>query len=261
MSHPFDAVAATYDRDFTDRRLGIWLRDMVWEHIPFHAGQHILELGCGTGEDAIRLAKRGVRVTATDASATMLETAEDKSRVAGLLQPIAFQQLDMNQLNPLSRGSDSTFDGALANFGALNCVSDRRELAEYLAHYTLEGAKIVLVVMGPLCLWEILWHVLHMQPGQAFRRFRSGETAHVGDGEKIPVWYPSPRRLRSEFAPYFRHRQTIGIGTLLPPSYLAHLVDRWPGIFSRLAAIDRRWGGNFPMTWFNDHYISVMERV
>jgi SAM-dependent methyltransferase len=261
MSQPFDAVAATYDRDFTDRRLGMWLRDLVWEHIPFQAGDHILELGCGTGEDALRLARRGVQVIATDVSAVMLAKAKQKVKSAGLSGQVTFQQLDLNRPDQLADESMGAFDGVLANFGALNCVADRRALADYLAQRVRAGGQSILVVMGPLCPWEILWHLLHLKPAQAFRRWKAGEMAHVGDGEKIPVWYPSPRRLQSDFISHFRHCKTIGIGTLLPPSYLAHLVDRWPGAFARFATVDRLWGGHLPMTWLNDHYMLVMERV
>src|SRR5574341_1364692 len=63
-AHPFDAAALTYDEIFTQRRLGSWLREMVRERLPFQPGDHILELGCGTGEDALWLAQRGISVTA-----------------------------------------------------------------------------------------------------------------------------------------------------------------------------------------------------
>ena len=64
----FDAFASTYDTDFTHTHLGQLLRQRVWRVLAqqFHAGQHILELTCGTGEDAVWLAQQGANVTATD---------------------------------------------------------------------------------------------------------------------------------------------------------------------------------------------------
>ena len=41
----------------------------------FSAGHRVLELNCGTGEDAVFLARRGVRVLATDLSGAMVEAA------------------------------------------------------------------------------------------------------------------------------------------------------------------------------------------
>ena len=114
--------------------------------------------------------------------------------------------------------------------------------------------------MGPLCPWEIGWHLAHGQPAPAFRRFRRGVEAHVGDGATIRVWYPSPRTLAAEFEPYFEVCELVGIGSLLPPSYLSHLVDRRPTLFGRLADADRRIGASWPWTWLNDHYLMVLQR-
>ncbi|MFN8447316.1 MAG: class I SAM-dependent methyltransferase [Anaerolineae bacterium] len=86
----------------------------------------ILELGCGTGEDALYLAGRGVRVTATDASPAMLAVARAKTAD----QPLVFvQPLDLNALP----ADFPAFDGVFANFGVLNCLTDWRPLAAWLA--------------------------------------------------------------------------------------------------------------------------------
>ncbi|HMM43369.1 MAG TPA: methyltransferase domain-containing protein, partial [Thermomicrobiales bacterium] len=91
-AHPFDALAAGYDAAFTDRRLGRWLREIVWEHLDyaFAPGDHVLEIGCGTGADATHLAGRGVRVTATDASLEMLRAAEAKAARDGVTSGMTF---------------------------------------------------------------------------------------------------------------------------------------------------------------------------
>ncbi|MFQ5854084.1 MAG: class I SAM-dependent methyltransferase [Anaerolineae bacterium] len=282
MSHSFDGAAAGYDANFSHSRLGRWLRESVWEHLAaaFHAGDHLLELGCGTGEDAIWLAKQGVRVVATDASPAMLEVARYKAERAGVTDQVSLARLDLLEIrdwrleieavdDPISnlhspfshlQSPISSFDGAFSNFGALNCLPDRRPIAEALAQWVRPGGRVVLVVMGPLCPWEVVWHLAHGEVRAAFRRFRSGVVAHVGGGATARVWYPSPRRLRAEFAPYFRHLETVGIGALLPPSYLNHLVERWPRLFKTLATLERRLGHVFPWPWLNDHYLTVCER-
>jgi hypothetical protein len=75
------------------------------------------------------------------------------------------------------------------------------------------------------------------------------------------VWYPSPARVRAEFAPHFRQMRLVGIGAFLPPSYLSHWVDRWPRVFARVRAWEARWGHRFPWNWVNDHYLIVLEKV
>src|SRR5574341_1173979 len=132
-AHPFDAAALTYDEIFTQRRLGSWLREMVRERLPFQPGDHILELGCGTGEDALWLAQRGISVMATDASAGMLARARQKIAAGGQEKQVAFEVFDMNLPASVSPAIGEGYAGALANFGALNCVVDRQRLPGVLA--------------------------------------------------------------------------------------------------------------------------------
>ena len=267
---PFDTVAAEYDAAFTEHRLGRWLRAAVWEHLDaaFAPGNHVLDLGCGTGEDAVHLAQRGVRIHATDGSSAMIDLARHKALLQGVGDHIIFSQLDLNTLDsnhpptpPHSHTPTQKYDGAFSNFGALNSLPDRRPLAEALARWIRPGGRLVLVVMGPWCLWEWGWYLAQGRLRTASRRFRSGGLARVGEGATMRVWYPSPRRLRKEFGPYFRPVQTIGIGVLLPPTFGRDLVDRRPGFFERLAALDRRAGRVFPGTWLNDHYLTIFERT
>ncbi|MFQ5744628.1 MAG: class I SAM-dependent methyltransferase [Acidobacteriota bacterium] len=263
--HPFDAIAAGYDAAFTDRRLGRWARESVRRFLAdaFQPGDSILELGCGTGEDAVWLARRGVRVTAIDASSEMLAMARRKATTAHLEDLIDFLQLDLGSVPDELPGAP--FDGAFSNFGALNCLADRRPLARALARMLKPGSALVLVLMGPICPWEILSFGLRGRLTTALRRFRQGALAQLGGGEDagatMRVWYPSPRRLRTEFAPCFRLQRSAGINALLPHSQLADLVDRWPRFFGRLRRWDVLAGSFFPGTWLNDHYLMSFERT
>lgn len=262
-AHPFDAVAAGYDAAFTDRRLGRWLRAIVWAQLAraFRPGDRLLELGCGTGEDAVWLARRGMKIDATDASPAMLAETRRKAAAAGVDESVTTRVLDLTApLGSLGAPDGERYDGAYSNFGPLNCVEDRRALAGELARLVRPGGKLVLVVMGPLCPWEIAWFLARFKPRAATRRFRSGQPARIGDGGTVRVWYPSPRRLAREFAPYFQVRELAGVGLLLPPSEMGRLVDRVPGFFARLARLDRRFAGTLPWRWLNDHYLMVLER-
>ena len=260
-ARPFDAVAPQYDAAFTDRLLGRWLRAMVWQRLArtFDPGQRVLELGCGTGEDAVWLASRGVIVTATDTSTAMLEIARHKAERAGVSDRVTVSRLDLESLERVD-ALDEQYDGVVSNFGPVNCVEDRRAVADTLARLVRPGGRVVLVVMGPVCPWEIVWHLSHGQVRTAFRRFRRGAPAHVGAGETLRVWYQSHRRIQSEFGAHFDVLETAGIGLLLPPSGMAGLVDRAPRAFGKLTAVDRRLAGTLPWRWLNDHYLMILER-
>lgn len=240
----FDRAASTYDADFTDTRLGRWLRERVWRNLnqTFQPGQRVLELGCGTGEDALFLAGRGVSVLATDISEGMLAEAARKARGTS----VEFARQDAAHLS-----LEETFDGAFANFGVLNCI---RDLQTFGAQLPLRsGARFVAVVMGPFCAWETAWYLAHGDAKRATRRWRTNTVATIG-GMALPVWYPSPGRLRRELEPWFSQRSNEGLGTLLPPSYLSALVNRWPSIIARLDGVMP-----FGAVWA-DHYLAVFER-
>lgn len=262
-THAFDAIAPCYDAHFTDHRLGRWLREAVREHMraTFPAGQHVLDLGCGTGEDAVWLAGRGVRVTAVDASTSMLGQAREKVGRSGTADRVTLHQLDLDAPVALAGVEPAiTFDGAYSNFGPINCVGDRPALAASLANRVRPGGRVVLVVMGPVCPWEVLAYLPRLRMRSAFRRWRQGGRAVLAAGSTVRVWYPSPRRLRWDFQPWFGHVETVGIGVLLPPTDFRQLVDRWPRLFAAMAALERRVAGRFPATWLNDHYLMVLER-
>lgn len=149
----FDALAADYDRQFTHSRIGTLMRQAVWRRLDlrFHPGQRVLELNCGTGEDAVHLGQRGVCVLATDRSPAMVERTRRKVAQAGLSTTVQVQQLALENLQALDA---PPFDGALSNFGGLNCVADLAGVGRALGARLRAGALAFLCVMGPLVPWE-----------------------------------------------------------------------------------------------------------
>src|SRR5262245_23241152 len=89
----FDSMAERYDVEFTNSAAGIALRTLVWARLDtlFPSGASVLELGCGTGEDALHLAARNVRVVATDASREMLAVARRKASAGRCEQNLEFR--------------------------------------------------------------------------------------------------------------------------------------------------------------------------
>jgi SAM-dependent methyltransferase len=259
---PFDELAAGYDAGFSRGAIGQLLRAAVWRRLDatFAAGDRVLELGCGTGEDAVHLARRGVRVLATDASAPMLELARDKIAGAGLtaaveLRQVAIERLLDGEVSGALRAA-AAFDGALSNFGGLNCVADLDEVAAGLAACLRPGAVAVLVLMGPRVPWEWLWFLARGQPGLALRRLRPGGARWRG----LSIRYPSIGELRRRFAPAFRLRRAAALGVLLPPTYAESWAARHPRLLRRLAIWERRLETLPPLPWLADHYLLELER-
>jgi SAM-dependent methyltransferase len=259
----FDALATDYDAVFSHSALGRMLRQRVWRVLGdyFQAGQHLLDLACGTGEDAVWLAQQGIAVTAVDGSAKMVEKTAAKAQQASLSRLITPIHLSLQAFadTPVVHNllPKAPYDGALSNFGGLNTLAALRPLAAALAQLVRPGGFLVLVPMGPICPWEIGWHGWHGQWQTAVRRLRQPATARIGH-ELIPVWYPSPRRLRQAFAPWFTPGHLESLGLWLPPSYLAGYVERWPRIFAGLSRLERKMG-QLSAGW-GDHFIMVLRR-
>src|SRR5262249_41518479 len=144
----FDEMASTYDEAFTDTVVGRALRGIVWSRFEpvFRASRRILELGCGTGEDAVRLARNGVSVVATDASSQMSQVARRKALDTACAGQIEFRCLPMEEIGSLPEVEP--FDGVLSNFGAVNCVQNLEALIGEVAGRLAPGAPLLWVVMG-----------------------------------------------------------------------------------------------------------------
>jgi SAM-dependent methyltransferase len=269
----FDALAADYDASFTATPLGTLLREAVWRRLDgrFAPGDRVLELACGTGEDAIHLARRGVRVTALDASPAMVEVARRKVTAAGLEELIEVHQMDLDKLPPLpgegwemgegGRGGEvgrgaGLVDGAFSNFGGLNCISDLRAVSNSLAHHLRPGAPLLLCIMGPLVPWEWIWYLGKGDPARAFRRLRRGGVTWRG----LTVQYPSIRATRRALASEFWTVRIGAVGALLPPTYLEEWTRRHPRLLAALDRWERRLERMPPLPWLADHYLIELER-
>ncbi|MGE5326918.1 MAG: class I SAM-dependent methyltransferase [Deltaproteobacteria bacterium] len=258
---PFDACAETYDAVFTESRVGRAQRASVWRELDrqFNPGQRILEINCGTCADALHLAESGVRVVACDASGKMISVALSRISKAGLSKSVDLRILRTEDLWLLDgRG---IFDGALSNFGGLNCVEDLSSAGRDLGRLLKPGAKLVICVFGRWCAWEIAWHLAHGNPRKAFRRQdRNGAVAHL-NGAELRIVYPAVRDLSRAFAPYFRLKSRQGVGVLVPPTYLEPLAFQFPRAFRNAEHFDRALSRIPVVRIFADHILLTFERI
>jgi len=235
QASPFDELATDYDRSFTRSACGAMLRSMVWERLPavFGARQRILELGCGTGEDAVHLARCGHHVVATDASEEMIRVARLKALAAGCAERIEFHVMPVEALHTLPRAQ--RFDGVFSNFGAMNCVADLPRLAHTLALRMSPGAPLMFIVMGRYVPWEWAWFLARGDRKRAFRRLDPAGASWRG----LTIHYPTPGELAEALSPMFETRRRSALGSVLPPSYAARWLDSRPRWLGALSAMER----------------------
>jgi SAM-dependent methyltransferase len=240
-------MAIDYDDTFTATAIGSTMREAVWNRmgVLWPSGSRVVELNCGTGVDAAWLGERGVVVVATDAAAEMVAVAQRRGVDARQLR--AESIADLAPLGP--------FDGALSNFGGLNCVADVGTVVDGLAACLRPGGTALLCIMGPAVPWEWAWYLLHRQPRRAFRRF-----AEVTWWRGLAIRYPSIRSMRRRLAPHFDVGRVWALGALIPPSYAEPWAQRHPQALARLARAERRidrWPG---VAQLADHYVIEVTR-
>ena len=126
----FDAVAPRYDRLNDVLSFGLhrqWKRQVVRALRPV-AGEHWLDLCCGTGDLALELARcvrPGGRVIGVDAAAAPLHLAEARQQRQPWL-PVRFQQGDALETGLLSGSAD----GLVMAYGLRNLSDPARGLEE-----------------------------------------------------------------------------------------------------------------------------------
>jgi len=189
VTSPFHQIAPRYAELWSETSRGRAQREQVWREIDrlFKAGDRVLDLGCGTGDDAVRLMSRGVSALGIDSAPGMVEIARTRG--------VAAKRMAIEVLGSL----EDVFDGAISNFGALNCVADLDKLSEELARLVRPQGKLALCVMSRFC-WRTDWrHLPQRWSGNA--RWRG-----------VDVYYRTSRSVAREFSPYFSYERRVSIG-------------------------------------------------
>ena len=210
----FDRLAAQYD-DWYQTPLGALTDTLEQEAVSALAGEMdgrmVLDASCGTGHYALALIRRGARVTAVDASASMLALAQAKARRERL--SLALVRASIERL-PFRPGSFDLVTCVLA----LEFVADPAEAADELSRVQPQGGRLVLGALGRFSLWA-LWRRARFFS----RRELAGLLSGAGYGKVVG-------REAIFFPPFKSARLLIGLRRLERPG------RRWmPGMAAFLA--------------------------
>jgi SAM-dependent methyltransferase len=127
-----------YDR-FLDEEASEGEAELVWELLGLSRGSEVLDLACGHGRIANRLAARGVRVTGLDATPAFLELARADAAARGV--EVEYVEGDMREL-PWSERFDAVLSWFTA-FGYFEDDDNRRVLAA--AYVALKPGGVLLI--------------------------------------------------------------------------------------------------------------------
>jgi SAM-dependent methyltransferase len=136
------------------------------DQLPLPAGT-ALDLGCGTGDSSIYLARHGWKVTGVD----FVPRALDKARAKAADLPINFVQADVTRLSKAGIGADF---GLIVDNGCLHNMSDgdRDAYVREVSAVAGPDARLLIVAFQP----GGRFGVRGVDPAEMERRFASGWT-------------------------------------------------------------------------------------
>jgi SAM-dependent methyltransferase len=244
----FDRAAPRYDAGLAGNAPALVFRRVFVALLlrAFPPGSRLLDLGCGTGEDAVALAESGRFVHAIDVSAAMVERARAKARERGVDgSRVSF---DVRAAEECDEAGAAVYDGAYADFGALNCA-DLARVGGALAWALRPRAPVLLSLMGRRPLPALLRRLV---TGRGARR---GQVTPRVAEVPVPTWYATVGEARRRLGPAFAWQSTRALGVLMPGPQHGSWAERNPQAFGVLAALESGIRGFPLLRGLGDHIV------
>ncbi len=263
MQTPFDKIAPAYDELFTNTAIGKMQRNIICkyldESLSTNQQLNILELNCGTGEDAVYFAKKGFSVVATDVSDEMLKITEDKINNFSLSNYITINKIDLT--NPSDFNFGQKFDLVFSNFGGLNCVDKKslNNLRTVISKLLNEKGRIIFVIMPKFSLWESFYFLMKIKIDKVFRRASTKPLNVNLNGGNVQTFYYSPKEIANIFSNKFKVMNIKPVGFFIPPSFLNNFFLKKKKTLRMLDTFEKPVSKISFLAKFSDHFLIDME--
>ncbi len=248
----YDFIAADYDAlmepDMRTRRA-------LWRHYArvFRPGDSVLDFGCGTGTDAIYLARLGIRATGIDASAGMISQFRQKAAAEHLAI-----EARVGLLHDLGAFAPGSFAGITSAFAALNTVPDLSSFAGEAHRLLRPGGRLVGHFLAAPGVWEILEYLAEFRWADARERRKCREKTIAVCGEPVTHILLSPRETYHRFfGERFKLRRLYSLGFLWPQGWDGVVPPPVASIGTRIEAIG---GQSWPFSDWGRFFVLDLER-
>ncbi len=259
MISAFDQVANNYDEYFTQSQIGLAQREIVHKYLvknlPENKTLNILELNCGTCEDAIFFAKKGHTVLATDISINMLNIAKQKVESENLNENIKLKQVDILHID--NENFEQKFDLIFSNFGGLNCVdsSGIEKFSHSIKKHLNNSGRLIFIIMSDYCIWEKFYFLMKLNFKKSRRRkIKSGIQVNL-NGNSVQTFYYSPKVIVEIFSHSFNFLSKKPVGFFIPPSYLEKFFRQKLKTFNFLTKLESIFSNSSFLSSYSDHFL------
>jgi SAM-dependent methyltransferase len=212
----------------------------------------VLDIGSGTGREAIEMARSGKRVVACDPSEESLRILRRKAEEQGLSELITTVPCAASGIDPLlARFGAHSFDGAYSSF-ALSYEPSLEPIPEKVWSVLMPGSPFLCSIYNRLCLAEVLLFAPFLVPRRAFRRLE-GKTVLPVDRFQVVVRSYTRTEVVSQFEPRFILERAWAIPCVVPPNYLSILLERAGPLRPAWEALDLHLNGRWPFRHLGSH--------
>ena len=255
----FNSYAKDYDKHFTNSPIGILQRKRVYKYLLplLNKQKKVLEINCGTGEDATYMAQKVKSILATDISTEMIKEAQAK-KSKNDLDNVIFEASDIKELHTKL---SSSFDLLFSDFGGLNCLSpeELKKFSKNICPFISENGKLCLVIMGKKCLWENLFF-FRQKDRRLYRRNTDEGVSTTINSTVFTTYYYSPKQIEILFSNSFKIIRARPIGFFIPPSYLNTYFLKNKQMLYFLNILEKMAGCFSILSNYSDHYLIILEK-
>jgi SAM-dependent methyltransferase len=263
VSSAFDSAAEEYDFTISNNYINTWIRERtIHELLRLTRPEDILvEIGCGTGAEAIVIARKVSQIVATDISSQMINLLRTKIRAKGLERKIIPIMASAAEILSINRVLDGRKPRIVYSFnGALNCEPRLARFVDGLHSILADDGYFVCTIRNSICLSEAISHAAVLQFDRMAPRKSQPIMVSVG-GLDIPSVYYSPSAFTQLFSGKFKLEKLIGIPSIMPPAYLSDYVVKFKRLSGLLEKFESTLSGHFPLNRLGDQTLYVFKKV
>jgi ubiquinone/menaquinone biosynthesis C-methylase UbiE len=261
VQEAFDSASEEYDFTISHNFINTWIRKRsINELLRLVKPEDVLlEIGCGTGAEAIQISRRVRQIIATDISQGMLNLLRQKINAKKLesIVPVQARAASISSIASLFEGGKVRI--AYSFNGALNLEPNIEKFPLELSKVVDRGGYFVCSVRNILCLSETIAHAAVLQLDKIAPRRKQPTMVSVG-GIDIPAFYYSTEFMSRLFGPYFKLKKLIGLPAFLPPAYLNDYCIRFKPATSLLEKLETVLADRFPFNRLSDQTLFVFQR-
>ncbi len=258
----FDSASEEYDFTISHNFINTWIRKRSIEALlrRVRPDDFLLEVGAGTGAEAIEIAMHVRGLVAIDVSQSMVNLMAAKVRARHLEGRVFPMKLAASELPSLRGLLEGRIVRVAYSFnGALNCEPRIGEFVAGLDEVLEPGGVFVCSVRNTFCLTEALSHAAVLQFDRMNPRKQQPIMVSVG-GRDIPSTYYPPGEFIRKFRPHFEAEEVVALPGLLPPAYLNNYYLRLGKLTSAIERLDRALSGHFPLNRYGDQTLFVFRK-